>query len=310
MTTGHITLPRFGSTASGSFTHRGAVDAPTGFVHREEMRRGPSRRGWALGLPGVALATAGGVWVQARRVAHAPLPRFDDLDPSGSYGTTDPTVHSAHSVPLQIVALGDSSVTGPGLAHRSETWLARIAASQSHPVELVSVARGGSRTHDVLESQLPVALTHRPDLFVVSVGANDAMHGTPSIVVRHQMLTLLSALGAVAPVVSLGIGDLSVIPRLPRSLRPLVSLRSAAIDRAHRSATRNLTGITRVPVSELSDHHFRAAGEHLFSADMFHPNAQGHALWSGLFGPFVAAALAGAAAEVVSIADIPAPCGA
>ena len=61
----------------------------------------------------------------------------------------------------------------------------------------------------------------------------------------------------------------------------------------------------RVPVAELSDPHFRAGGVELFSADMFHPNAEGHRLWSQLFTPFVAAAL-----DVREIADTHARCGA
>ena len=260
------------------------------------MRRGPSKRGWALGVPGVALATAGGVWVQAQRVANAPLPHFDDLDPSGRYGSTP-------GPELRVVALGDSSMTGPGLSDRAETWIARVAGSLPSPVELTSLARGGSRVRDVITDQLERAVELRPDLYVVSVGANDAMHGTPSPVVRRQMSAMLTSLEQVAPVVSLGIGDLSVIPRLPRSLRTLVSVRSAAIDRAHRSVTRGRPSVLRIPVSELSDPHFRAAGPALFSPDLFHPNAEGHRLWSTLFTPFVVAALA-VQVDVVDIRSI------
>ena len=266
------------------------------------MRRGPSRRGISLGLPGVALATAtataGGVWVQVHRVAHAPLPHFDDLDPSGTYG-------AGPGPNLRVVALGDSSVTGPGLADGADTWIARVAASLPAPVELISLARGGSRVRDVLADQLGAAIALEPDLFVVSVGANDAMHGTPGPVVRRQIVAMLDALDAVAPVVSLGVGDLSVIPRLPRSLRTVVALRRAPIDRVHRSATSGRRRVVRVPVAELSDPHFRAGGVELFSADMFHPNAEGHRLWSQLFTPFVAAAL-----DVREIADTHARCGA
>ncbi len=233
----------------------------------------------------MALATAGSVWVQAHRVAHAPLPHFEDLDPSGRYG-------DGPGAPLHVVVLGDSSVTGPGLDDRRDIWISRVAASLSCQVELTSVARGGSRVRDVLTHQLPNALELRPDLFVVSVGANDAMHGTPTPLVRRQLHALLGALESVAPVVALGVGDLSVIPRLPRSLRPVVAMRSAAIDRAQRSVARAHPSVVRVPVPELSDPHFRVGGAELFSPDLFHPNAEGHRLWSALFTPFVLAALA------------------
>ena len=254
----------------------------------------------ALGLPGVALATAGGVWVQARRVAHAPLPHFEDLDPSGTYGL----VRHGSNRPLRVVALGDSSLTGPGLGHVSETWIAQVAAAQSGPVELRSFARGGSRVADVLAHQLPSALDLGADVFLTSVGANDAMHGTPSVAFRRNLRSLLTSLAEVAPVVSLGIGDLSVIPRLPRSLRPIVSLRSSTIDRLHRQVTADIDGVTRVPVPELSDPRFRAGGVQLFSPDLFHPNAAGHRIWAELFAPYLAATLA------ATIADTPVASGA
>ena len=244
-------------------------------------------RGLALGLPGVALATVGGVWVQARRVAHAPLPQFEDLDPSGTYGT-----HLDDGRPLRVVALGDSSLTGPGLLDVSETWIAQVATSQSGPVELRSLARGGSRVADVVTHQLPAALDLQADVFLTSVGANDAMHGTPSPPFRRNLRALLTSLAEVAPVVSLGVGDLSVIPRLPRSLRPIVSLRSATIDRLHRQVTSDVDGVTRIPVSELSDPRFRAGGVQLFSPDLFHPNAAGHRIWAELFSPYLAATIA------------------
>ncbi len=276
------------------------------------MRRGPSKRGLAVGLPSVALATVGGVWVQARRVAHAPLPHFEDLDPSGTYGSTSHTSagdtsaghmgtsHVGSGHPLRIVALGDSSLTGPGLVDVSDTWIAQVAASQERPVELRSLARGGSRVADVLAHQLPAAQALDADVFLTSVGANDAMHGTPSAPFRRNLRTLLTSLAEIAPVISLGVGDLSVIPRLPRSLRPIVSVRSSTIDRLHRQVTSAVDGVTRVPVRELSDPRFRAGGVALFSPDLFHPNAAGHQIWAELFTPYLAA----------TIATMPVPSGA
>ena len=173
----------------------------------------------------------------------------------------------------------------------SDTWIARVAAAQAGPVELRSLARGGSRVADVIAEQLPTALELRADVYLTSVGANDAMHGTPSPPFRKNLRALLVALADVAPVVSLGIGDLSLIPRLPRSLRPLVALRATTIDRLHRQVTSDIEGVTRVPVAELSDPRFRAGGVQLFSPDLFHPNADGHRIWAELFAPYLTATI-------------------
>lgn len=234
----------------------------------------------------MALATAGGLWAQVRHTANAPLPHFDDLDPGGRYG--DPA-----ATPRRIVVLGDSSMTGPGLERGSQIWIARVADALPWSTELISHARGGSRVRDVLERQVDVALAAEPDLVVVSVGANDALHATPLRTYSRLLRELLDTLSAAAPVVSLGIGDLSVIPRLPRTFRPVVARRSAAIDRAHTLAAADRDRVVRVPVPKLSDHHFRGRAHELFAADLFHPNEHGHSLWAELFGPYVRRAVLG-----------------
>lgn len=236
-------------------------------------------------MPGLALATAGGVLAEVRRAANAPLPAFADQDASGRYG-------SAGAETVHIVALGDSSLTGPGLAHGSLIWIARLAAALPWDVELTSRARGGSRVRDVLSQQAPLAMRDRPDLFVVAVGANDVIHLTPSRQYELQFAALLDRLRTVAPVVTLGIGDLSVIPRIPRSLRPALARRCLAIDRLHRRATADRPGVVRVPVAELSDPHFQRDRHRLFADDHFHPNRAGHELWAELFRTYVQDALA------------------
>ena len=241
-------------------------------------------RGITLAVPGLALATAGGVWAEVRRAANAPLPRFEDHDASGRYGLPD-------GAPVRISALGDSSLTGPGLGHGSHVWIARLAEALPWDVELCSHARGGSRVADVLRRQVPAALGERPDLFVLAVGANDAIHVTPTRQFSWQLGFLLDQLRSVAPVVTLGIGDLSVIPRVPRSLKPALARRSAAVDRVHRRIAERREGVVRVPVSELSDPHFRRMGAELFVEDLFHPGRDGHQLWADLFRPHVHDAL-------------------
>lgn len=249
-------------------------------------------RGIALGVPGVALATAGGLWAQVHHTAHAPLPRFGDLDPSGRYG-------SGEGSPVRLTVLGDSSVTGPGLEQGQDVWIAQLADRLPWPVELTSVARGGSRIRDVLDHQIGAAIDSRPHAVVMAVGANDAIHGTPARTFHRQLGQALDQLAALAPVVSLGIGDLSVIPRLPLTLRPVVAHRAAVIDRTHALAVADRERVLRVPVRKLSDPHFRRWGRALFADDLFHPNHHGHRIWSELFLPYVhRAVLDGAGAPV------------
>lgn len=238
----------------------------------------------AYGVPGVTLAAAGGIWAQIKRVANAPLPHFLDLDPSGRYG-------HPHGEPLRIGVLGDSTLTGPGLGDRSQVWIARLADRLPWNVELSSHARGGSRVRDVLAEQAQNAVAEKPDLFVVSVGGNDAIHATPARQFARDLGSLVDTLRDTAPVVTLGVGNLSVIPRLPATLRPFVALRSAAIDRAHAAITSGVERVVRVPVGELSDPLFSTRDLKLFADDLFHPGRQIHERWAELFDPFVRDAL-------------------
>lgn len=241
----------------------------------------------ALGVPSLALVAAGGLWAQAQRAAHAPLPHFEDLDPSGCYGPGS----SDGADPLRIVALGDSTLTGPGLFHGSQVWVARIASRLGRPVRLHSHARGGARARDVLRHQATPATAAAADLFVVSVGANDAVHGSTARRYRRDLSELLDSLCVHAPVVSTGVGDMAMIPRIPATLRPLLTRRCRAIDDAHAETCEHRSDVHRIPVAEVSDPRFRAAGPSLFAGDLFHPNVAGHAMWAELFEPWIHHAL-------------------
>lgn len=255
------------------------------------------KRGIAIGVPGVALATAGGLWAQVRHAANAPLPHFADLDASGRYG--DPS-----GGPVRIAVLGDSSMTGPGLDHPGQIWVAELARRLPWNVTLHSHAKGGSRVKDVLERQVDAAIDSGPDAFVMSIGANDVIHATATRTYARQLEAVLDRLSAVAPVVSLGIGDLSVIPRLPRTLRPVVARRSAVMDRAHTLVVADRERVVRIPVGKLSDPHFRRDGTGLFAGDLFHPNHHGHRLWAELFLPYVHRAVLSAADPVIDLRSL------
>ncbi len=234
-----------------------------------------------MGVPGLAIATGAGLWMETQRVARAPLPHFEDHDPSGTYG--DPSGDG-----LAITVLGDSTITAPGLESGKDSWIAQLASALPRRTTLRSVARGGTRVRDVLTEQVEPALDTQPDLFVVAVGANDALHATPAHRFRSDLSQVLAELSRQGLVISLGIGDLSVIPRFPATLRPLVRWRCGVLDRMNEKACEAHDRVVRIPVHDIADPSFSLARSELFTEDMFHPNTYGHTLWAALFGPFVA----------------------
>ena len=144
----------------------------------------------ARGAVAAVPAVVGSLWVQAHRAAHADLPDFDDLDLTGYYGTARDVTPD----PVRVAVLGDSTLTGPGLAHARHVFVAHAADSLRAGVHLTGHAVGGSRIGDVLMHQLPAVLDQRPDVAVVSVGANDAIHSTPLAQFERDFRAVVGAL--------------------------------------------------------------------------------------------------------------------
>ncbi|MBS1195606.1 MAG: family lipase [Actinobacteria bacterium] len=232
----------------------------------------------AKGIPavlgGACLLGVGVLAWQVKRTVHRPdLPSFANQDISGIFG--DPAAS-----PLRVVAVGDSSLTCPGLDDLDDAWLRRLARAYAdrHRVELISLGVGGSRAQDVVDGQLAAALALRPDIAVVSVGGNDVIRGAS----RPQFAAALGHIvgrleEASRAVLLIGVGDLGAIPRLPPALRPLLGARSAQLDRvaarvaaAHPRTVKTIARGPRVP--------FAPGEAAMFAADMFHASAVGHAL--------------------------------
>lgn len=232
------------------------------------------------GLMAGAAFVVGEVAYAVRR----PLPHFDGFDPSGTFGDrSDPA--------LRFVAVGDSTITGPGLDHPDQIWVRHIARrlSDRFHVELISLAVGGSKTRDVLEVQLPAAEAIHPDLVVVSVGGNDILRGVPVPLFERRLDEIVGRLKGVSrAVVLMGVGDLGTIPRFPVPLSHVASLSGRIADGVHaRIALRH--GVTKVDhwAYEPEDRW----GPDMFCADLFHPSPAGHLSWSETVYPYIERAL-------------------
>jgi len=213
------------------------------------------------------------LWTVKRR-----LPTSVGLDASGT------VVGSADGPPLTLVVLGDSSATGPGLEQPEHVWFRRALAELAlpRPVEVVSLAVGGSRVGDTL-ARLDDAAAAGADLVLVAVGSNDAIHGTPSRRFEQQFEQLVAALEQQADVVAVtNIGDLGNIARVPAPLKTVLSARGRAIShRIERVAARH----ERTVLLDVgaSNEGFRDVG--VFGPDLFHPNELGHSLWAAAATP-------------------------
>jgi lysophospholipase L1-like esterase len=226
-------------------------------------------------IPLVPVVGAGVALAQVLRAAHrSDLPSFPNQEPSGTFG--DPEAPR-----LRIVAVGDSSLTAPGVERLDNCWIRRNALhlAESFRVELISLGVGGSKSQDVIEGQLHAAERLTPDLGVVSVGANDALRGVRPSTFRRNIRTILDRMsGASKAVVVLGMGDMSSVPRLPPMLRPWVSHRSRLFNRICAEVSEEFDRAVKVDTSgSLSTAFFEDPS--LFSPDQFHAGDTGHAVF-------------------------------
>lgn len=224
---------------------------------------------WKLIRPPLAAGTllAGQM---ARAILRDDLPTLENQDPSGSFG--DP-----NSPSLRIVFLGDSSVTSPGVEPLDHSWPRQMAmhVAKQYRVEAISVAEGGSKARDVLESQVDAALLAEPDIAYIAVGSNDALRGVPITSFEAAFDRIIERLYDTVPAIGLsGIGDLGTIPRLPELAKAVARVRARAVDNAIvRVAARYPRTIKSNAWDIMSSF---ADNPEMYGADHFHASAQGH----------------------------------
>lgn len=205
-----------------------------------------------------------------------PAPRQTEHDASFRIG-------NGSGEPLRLAALGDSTLTGPGVEDPDDIWIRSVARQLAdktgRPVELLSLGVGGATSADVARNQLPAALDFGPHLVVLSVGANDVIRGMPMRRLASNLDLIVSGLRqAGSQVIMSGVGNLGTIPRLAPPLRQMAARLGKRADRVHqRVAERH--GAIKAEQWRWASGQFQTRSD-VWSADRFHPNAAGHQIWA------------------------------
>lgn len=214
-----------------------------------------------------------------------PAPKQDEFDLSATYGDES-------LPPLRVAVLGDSTVTAPGVADSNEIWISLICQrlAATHHVVVKSFAVGGSMAHDLVNDQMEPAIEFKPDLVILSVGANDALKGVTAGVFEENLTALVARFRASgAQVIQSGVGDLGSIPRLLPPLRLFFSHRAWRFNEIHEVVAEK-HGSWVVPQRDSPAelwYHDRG----MWSPDLFHVSSRGHEVWADLGWKTVARAL-------------------
>ena len=243
----------------------------------------PGRRALALarqaavaGGAATALVAATGVLFQveaklARRTIGTSTQQAPD--PSGRYGRA-----KRGTRPLQLVVLGDSAAAGLGCEHAEQTPGALLAGGMARDlgrrVDLRVVAKTGART-EALDTQVGRALRRPVDLAFVIVGANDVTHRTPVADAARDLARAVRTLRAAGVEVVVGTcPDLGTVKPVPQPLRAWVRVVSRRLAAAQTIAVVEEGG-QAVSLGNLLAQAFHEEPQ-LWSADRFHPSAEGY----------------------------------
>jgi lysophospholipase L1-like esterase len=245
------------------------------------------------GVTGVAAgltAISAGVLLRQAAAARRVIPMAEEPPPRGDglYGPKFP------GPPLSMVILGDSSAAGYGVHRPRETPGALLATGISRrlrrPVRLRRLAVVGS-TSAGLSYQVDEALEHRPEMAVILVGGNDVTHAAAhGPAVRHLRDAVRRLRAAGARVVVGTCPDLGAIQPIKPPLRWLARRWSRQLAAAQTVAVVEAGGRT-VSIGDLLGKAFEADPARMFSADKFHPSADGYARAAAVMLPTLLAAL-------------------
>ena len=119
----------------------------------------------------------------------------------------------------------------------------------------------------------------QPDMYLVSVGANDVIHGVGIRVFERRLDELVATLSETGALIILsGVGDIGTIPRLKPPLRNLMTQRSARFDLVHHKVAARYNA--HVVPHRKDDPTIWYSDRELWSADKFHVSASGHKRWA------------------------------
>jgi len=250
------------------------------------------------GLAGVTFALLATEAKLARRAIGTPTEQAPVA--TGSYGRG-----RRGDTPLRLVLLGDSAAAGLGCERADQTPGALLAGGIARDlrrrVELEVVAVTGARSAD-LDVQVARAVGRPLDVAVLIVGANDVTHRVPIAGATRDLARAVRSLRAVGAVVVVGTcPDLGTVKPVMQPLRTIAAHWSRRLAAAQTVATVGENGIA-VSLGDLLVRDFSEQPQ-LWSADRFHPSADGYRRVVDVLLPSVLDSLGVTIAVSVPISD-------
>lgn len=175
-----------------------------------------------------------------------------------------------------FAVIGDSAASGVGdpIAESVNAgWAYYLAKSFEDPLVYLNAARPGAKSKEVLETQLPKVLLHKPNICGVIVGGNDLLRNDFNPGKLHQNLrkVLAELSGNETTALMLELHDPTRIVPMPRLLADVLSRRVNAVNEVTRAVANEygalLVNTRKIPnIYNLENWHI----------DRMHPSKLGH----------------------------------
>ena len=182
---------------------------------------------------------------------------------------------------LSYVVLGDSTSVGQGADYKNS--YAQVSAqhlSKKYKVTFNNVGVSGARVKDLFLDQVAKAITYKPDIVLIGVGANDTTHFTSGGEIQKWMQKTVDDLKIANPDIKIVVTRspaLDSVTRFPVGAKQLMGLRTKQVNSAFAKVIKK-NDLTLAPIAEKTRDAF-IADPTLTAADKFHPNDRGYVLW-------------------------------
>jgi lysophospholipase L1-like esterase len=199
---------------------------------------------------------------------------------------------------FRYVALGDSSAVGVGAAQGGgyPEHLFQSLRRTGAPVGFLNLGVSGATTSDLVRGPLRQVTAKRPHLITVGIGNNDTWRMVPDDVFADNVRQLADTLAETrAQVLVCNLIDLALAPAAGVAQSWTGVPPAAFTDRARHlngilAAQMQRPGFEVIDLFAFSQRELSAHPEY-FSADGFHPSAEGYARWAELCLPSAMTAL-------------------
>lgn len=185
------------------------------------------------------------------------------------------TIGNPSGKTFKFVALGDSLTEGVGVSDYKSSFPYLTALKiPSKKVELINLARAGATSKDVLISQIPQAVSARPDLITILIGTNDIHNLVSQKEFENNFTQSVKALKKThARIFSLSLPYLGSDEIVLFPYNFLLNFRTNQFNNIIRKTAREF-GVEFIDLYSLKK------GTDFYSADKFHPSEAGYKTWA------------------------------